>query len=271
MRGRIMTRGRWALVAGVLLGTGGVASANGIQGTYTIRDVGSHSDGTPARIDDSGKVNYIGRGSAGAYTIGRVQDPLVAYLTIGGYLHQAGSDVNLLPSSLQTAEGFSHITDLNSSGHVIGIGDGVSTNSDAFFFAPGSAGFVHLKALPGGGDDFTYASAINDKDQIVGYSGDKCVLWNSPTATPIDLATLIPSSSGWHLLSASGINNFGQIVGLGTLSGRVPDGTTFRLDPVPTPEPTTLAVIVSAGVLAAAFRVVRRSSPTIIGRGSTIA
>jgi hypothetical protein len=36
----------------------------------------------------------------------------------------------------------------------------------------------------------------------------------------IDLNTLIPDDAGWDLISASGINNRGEIVGYGLLDGR---------------------------------------------------
>jgi probable HAF family extracellular repeat protein len=64
-----------------------------------------------------------------------------------------------------------------------------------------------------GGDDFSYATAINPAGQVVGYShtteGEThAFLWEKGVMT--DLGTL----GGGHISSAFGINNAGEVVGV---------------------------------------------------------
>jgi probable HAF family extracellular repeat protein len=67
------------------------------------------------------------------------------------------------------------------------------------------------------------AKDVNDSGLIVGNSQRTAsspavaTLWIS--GVPVDLNTLIPSGSGWTLLSAEGINAQGDIVGFGTFGG----------------------------------------------------
>ena len=66
------------------------------------------------------------------------------------------------------------------------------------------------------GDYSSYGNSINDEGQIVGVSCDingNCspFLWQNGTMT--DLNTLIPTNSNLYLLSASTINDRGEIVG----------------------------------------------------------
>lgn len=83
------------------------------------------------------------------------------------------------------------------------------------------------------------AHDLNDHCQVVGTSG--CSLANpggsamSPHAflfdqgEMLDLNTLIPSDSGWILIDANGINNQGQIIGVGKHQG---NRRAFLLTPV---------------------------------------
>jgi uncharacterized membrane protein len=111
-----------------------------------------------------------------------------------------------------------------------------------------SGGVSDLGALPG--DSFSSASNINFFGQVIGSSGNSLAFqWGSGEPevgqAPIiaigrpfiwsqangmrDLNTLISASSGWVLNSVSGINIWGQIVGVGTLNGQ-PHG--FLLTPI---------------------------------------
>jgi probable HAF family extracellular repeat protein len=71
------------------------------------------------------------------------------------------------------------------------------------------------------GDVFGVAADINNHGQIVGLSaGDPsdwttyhALLWQN--GRMINLQTKIPANSGWQLLWALGINDRGQIVGVG--------------------------------------------------------
>ncbi|MBI5837945.1 MAG: T9SS type A sorting domain-containing protein [Candidatus Eisenbacteria bacterium] len=73
------------------------------------------------------------------------------------------------------------------------------------------------------GGTFGAAYALNDRDEAVGSSltvgGEMhAFLWSSP-GPMVDLNTCIPPDSGWTLVEARGINNRGEIVGIGIRSG----------------------------------------------------
>jgi len=86
-------------------------------------------------------------------------------------------------------------------------------------------------------------NALNNSDQVVGWSGVDCdddvlsgrrpsrepnaIVWQNGEAA--DLNTLIPNDSGWHLTRADGINNHGQVVGKGIHNGHT---RAFLLTPI---------------------------------------
>jgi probable HAF family extracellular repeat protein len=66
------------------------------------------------------------------------------------------------------------------------------------------------------------ASGINNLGQVVGQSTSTsgsivATIWQS--GTPVDLNTLIPAGSNWTLGQATGINDAGNIIGVGTVNG----------------------------------------------------
>ena len=214
----------------------GTSRADAIKG-YEIIDLGSR-DGHPSTyqpmIDNDGKLvdhypevggDYIFEEIRGSYYYyGRNQE---------NYLHLAGNHPNLLPMSLRDPS--SLIISKNILGHVLAprvVGDG-----NAYFFAPESNQLVPLKWLPGAlGMPTVYA--MNDRDQIVGEQDGHAIFYASPTSDPVILDTLLDQPSGWRLMGATGINNRGEIVG----PGLNPEGSynAFLLEPIATPEPTTL-------------------------------
>ena len=84
-----------------------------------------------------------------------------------------------------------------------------------------NSGMTLLPFLPGHG--ISDAFAINEHGQSVGYSQDehvasrRAVMWSEGAAH--DLTALLPAKSGWILGMATGINDDGQIVGLGVHNG----------------------------------------------------
>jgi probable HAF family extracellular repeat protein len=100
----------------------------------------------------------------------------------------------------------------------------------AFLWTEGS-GMTDLDHL-GGGD--SRAEAVNNHGVVVGVSElpngtSHAFRWTSSEGM-IDLNTLLPSGSGWVLISAYDINDKGQITGDGRLNGQE---RAFRLNPQP--------------------------------------
>jgi probable HAF family extracellular repeat protein len=110
----------------------------------------------------------------------------------------------------------------------------------------------------------SFAFAINSRDQVVGHSNSRAFLWEN-RGPMIDLNTLIPSNSSLLLTDAQGINERGEIGGLGVPAGCQPAdvatcGHAYLLIPcdekhlgqcedysmveVPTPQPSAPAATV---------------------------
>ncbi len=78
-----------------------------------------------------------------------------------------------------------------------------------------------------GSDPVCGANAVNSRGQIVGFSGQSgsditaahALIWEDRTMT--DLQTLIPAHSDWVLQQANGINDGGQIAGIGLHNGQI--------------------------------------------------
>jgi probable HAF family extracellular repeat protein len=95
------------------------------------------------------------------------------------------------------------------------------------------SGVIHnLGTLPG--DESSQALAINDRGSITGWSGSladadtRAFLWQCGNMH--DLNTLISPAAGWYLIEARGINNDGQIVGIGLKNGEL---RAYSLSPEP--------------------------------------
>jgi probable HAF family extracellular repeat protein len=90
----------------------------------------------------------------------------------------------------------------------------------AFVYRDGN--LLDLGTLPG--DSYSSAAHINAAGQIVGWSASadaatyRGFLWSNGVMQ--DLNTLIPADSGWQISFANGINDLGQIVGVGVHDGQ---------------------------------------------------
>ena len=110
---------------------------------------------------------------------------------------------------------------INEAGQAVGwSGDLSGTSSSAAAWSDGRV--IGLGTLAG--DSNSRALAVNDNGQVVGWSGEaennsRAFFWQR--GFMLDLNSLLPADSGWHLIEARGINNRGMIVGTATINGEV--------------------------------------------------
>jgi probable HAF family extracellular repeat protein len=141
---------------------------------------------------------------------------------------------------------------LNNNGQVVGSYSPANVNLEhAALWSGGTA--TDLSSL---GGDLSDAFAVNDSGQIVGHSnltGSNAnlhaTLWEGTTI--FDLNNLLdPSGAGWLLTDALGINDQGQIVGIGIDPNGKSHGFLLTPDVAETPLPATLPLFASGvGVL----------------------
>jgi probable HAF family extracellular repeat protein len=144
---------------------------------------------------------------------------------------------------------------------------GGPVNAHAFFYSRGA--MTDIGTLPG--DVFTFASGINSQGQVVGFSSsllgqDHAFLWNAQSGM-VDLSTLIPANSGWILHTATGINDGGQITGMGDFNGQLDRGYVITL-----PAAAGTGSIIDIGTMpggSTAEPTAINSSGQVVGRGST--
>ena len=116
---------------------------------------------------------------------------------------------------------------ISEDGRIVGwSGDGSHTSAVSWSGETVEA----IGALPG--DESSQALDVNDLGQVVGWSGasaqSRAFMWRSGVAT--DLNSLLPITTDWILMEASGLNNQGMIVGSGSKSGQP---RAFLLKPLP--------------------------------------
>lgn len=124
---------------------------------------------------------------------------------------------------------------INEAGQIVGQADTVSGNTHAFLYNNGT--LTDLGTLGGSNSN---ADAVNDRGQIVGASdvvlaGMHAFVYANGAMR--DLNSLIDPGSGWTLKEATGVNNWGQIVGFGTVNGQT---HAFLLSPADASQGTAL-------------------------------
>ena len=110
------------------------------------------------------------------------------------------------------------------------------TYSQAFLYGYDADSLMILPSLEGGLR--SSASDVNELNQVVGSSesaaGNRAVIWDESGAIT-DLDSMV-SAAGWVLTSATAINDYGDIVGTGTLNG-MPHGFLLTNGTIPEPSP----------------------------------
>jgi len=106
---------------------------------------------------------------------------------------------------------------INDLGQIVGYSDCGSNCVHAVLWSKNLASLQDLGTLPG--STGSIALGLNNSGQVVGgtYSLQHAFLWTQ-TAGMQDLNALIPPNSGWTLVSASAINDKGEILGMGESS-----------------------------------------------------
>jgi len=277
-----------------------------------MRDLGTlGGPGGATGINDFGRVvgtSYTADGYAHAFITGPDGEGMIDLGTLEGDYNSYAADINNLGqvvgystnaygshhafitgpdgvsmTNIGTLPGFwgSLGTGLNASGNVIGnllLPTPEGDYRQAFVTGPNGIGMTTLGTL---GGKFAVPRDINDAGQIIGFStlengeGHSFLFVDGGM---VDLSILdVVVSAGWTQLSAVGINNNGQIVGVGKLSDDpshlhsfllsfTPD-TVFNPNPIfrpelpllplPVPEPQTYAMLL-AGLGIIGFMAQRR-------------
>jgi probable HAF family extracellular repeat protein len=118
---------------------------------------------------------------------------------------------------------------INNRGQIAGqVGSADGTTFYAAAWLDGADGAVtSLGVLPG--DFAAFATGINDRGQVVGNNFDSSFNWSHgfiwQDGVMTDLNTLIPANSNLFIISASNINDSGQISGMGTVQSGPEKGT----------------------------------------------
>ena len=166
--------------------------------------------------------------------------------------------------------GASIATAINDVGEIVGQADVASGQNDAVVFTDSDTGYVMTDLGTLNGREDSSAIAVNHSGWIVGSSYD--VTGISQTQTNLDFFLYVPggpdgqmidlgalaAAQGWQLLSVTGINKSGAIVGEGINNNNsTPTTDAFIMNYSTAPEPSTLVSLASGLLLFAAG--VRRS------------
>lgn len=217
------------------LGTIGRGRAVAINnsGTVAINGVGdrsySYSNGIITELTGSSRVQAAGISNDGTI-VGTRLSP--ASTSFRAFRWSGGSFTDVTPSSAG-ANATSFAAAVNDAGSVVGdynlpLLGGIYTQPFVL-----SGGQYSLLDRPTG-SELNRPLDINLDNTVVGFvrletGGFRAVLWDESGVT---LLTQYINQPGWILQQATGINDSGQIVGLGTANGQT---RAFLLTPIPTP------------------------------------
>jgi len=207
------------------------SNRNGLSDPGEMKDLGAplgYNESRAGCINNSGQVGVYARLDEG---------PWRAFLWTDGNGNGQSDpgemqDLGALGGASSTPRG------INDSGQVVGLATtGTGGQVHAFLW---EHGFMTDLGTLGGRD--SYGWDINELGQAVGWAHtpteQHAFVWENGTMT--DLNGLLPSGSGWVLQEAAGINDSGQITGMGVYDGQ--GNHAFLLTPVP--EPSSLLALV---------------------------
>ncbi|MFO0958173.1 MAG: PEP-CTERM sorting domain-containing protein [Isosphaeraceae bacterium] len=224
----------------------------------------------------SGTVPYQGPAPADPTRPGGVSQPSNAWITasagqfsVGGYTENGSGVIPFI------YDGAKATRLMDKSGNPIVNSNAIAVNDAGQVLLAGGSSLPSVfdardqswKGVPWLTPSLPYnALAINQSGVIVGKSltgdlygihADHAFILQDVNSRSVDLNTLLPTTVGWVLNTATGINDAGQIVGLGT----DPSGAVHYYQLNPVPEPTTLAfaALALAGLALRTFRKARRS------------
>lgn len=187
------------------------------------------SYGNEARaINDAGQVAGMAWDAYGSFS-GKT-----AFLYSNSLITRIGR-----PGGPTTANG------INANGQIVGVMPGAGSNMHAFLYSDST-----VTDLDPTGVTQSVANAINSSGQVVGqyWASGYTYGFVYSNSTLTNLNDLIDLSSGWALVSANGINDLGQIVGVGTNAEG--QSRAYLLTPVPEPALAGMAGLTSICFLA---------------------
>ena len=217
-----------------------VVGTNDDIATYEYGFVWSRSKGW-TQFEDGYQTTASGINDSGS-AVGQIAAGLIPELTHAAlWVNGTGTDLGTLGGDSNNFLYCSAANSINNSSQVVGwstfgISAGYCFDPELSplhaFIWTSSTGMQDLGTLPG--DTSSVAVKINLVGQVVGSSGSQVTVANTDGAIQVvgrpfiwsarngmqDLNALIPSNSGWVLNSASDINFWGQIIGMGELNGQ---------------------------------------------------
>jgi probable HAF family extracellular repeat protein len=237
------------------------STANGQP--VSLMDLGVFAGGTNSSgmaINDAGQV--AGYSAYGPPTASDPTGPVRAFRTTpAGLISDPGADLGTLGGSESRAVG------INSTGQVVGSAFTTFDVANHAFRSSPNGQPVSLTDLGTLGGSNSSALAINSFGVVVGESEivpgvfvQHAFIYDTQMR---DLNSLIAPGSGWTLGGANGINDLGQITGVGSFGGQ---SHAFLLTPVPEPSALVLAGL-AAGAWLWRRRLDRTRSPSRIPLG----